>query len=160
VVEVMLKEWIKQDDKNLIAEGNTRLVYSYTMDYIIKEDVSEEDKPYFCNNLEYNIYKNSTDKEKEFLCPIVDIVENGRYIVCQQCIPLDCVLLDTYSLDVDDLDLFQDVEDFIKAYPEYELDLNIFSAFCKKNNLYEGEVRILNNWGLLDNKLVCLDYSL
>lgn len=156
----MIEEWIEQDNKSLIAEGNTRLVYSFKSGYIVKEDILQDESSNFSNNLEYKIYNNATDKEKQFLCPIVDISENGKYIVCKECRPLDYVLLDDYNLDVDDLESFEDVEDFIKAYPEYKIDLNVFSEFCKKYNLYEGETRILNNWGLLDNKLVCLDYAL
>lgn len=157
--------WIKEHEKTskvAIATGNTRYVYSLAPGYIIKECNYEygDDDGIYCNKVEYELYQHATEKERKFLNPTIAIYGDGKYVVATECYPIDCYILNILNKDVRELeDCFQDIEDFVNKYPDFKLDLNDVSKFCAKVGISEDEFRGITNWGILDNRLVCIDYN-
>lgn len=162
IVEEWIVEYEKKEKKSdwLFSNGNTRNVHEFIPGYVIKEstDFSDSDGIY-SNEMEYRLYQMATESERKILNPTIGIYKNGRYIVSKECFPLDYYILESFNEDIEILENFKDIEDFIKEFPSFNVNINDVSNFCLKYNIDEGEFRLISNWGILDNKLVCIDYN-
>lgn len=133
---------IFQINKNFefLGEGLGRIVYGINEDYVIKI-AKDEDGDYQCS-VENYIYCNCHDSLKKYLCPVLWYKPN--MIVMKRALPL------THLVKTKNIDIKK-----IKSDDFYKDILILANQF----DLLSEDVIATSSWGILDKKLVLIDYG-
>lgn len=123
-----------------LGEGISRAAFAIN-DYYVAKFAKNKDGDYQ-SRVEYHVYRHA-GKYIDYLCPIVWYKKG--LIIMRRAIPLE------YLTRHDTIDISK-----VRLYRDSYRDLN---ELADKFNLLYGDITAVSSWGILENKLVLVDYG-
>lgn len=127
-----------------LGEGGGRVIYSINNNYVIK--LSKFYGGYRQCETEDYIYHNVQQHLKKYLCPVVWYKED--MLIMRKAIPLAKKRKEKHK------NAFK----FLGVSKEDTLYINIQELIENFNLLY-GDIESLSSWGILDNRIMLIDYG-
>lgn len=141
---------------SLIGIGSSRYVYSINNTLILK--YAYKKRGIIQCNLENEVYNKCDNICREILCPV--IAAQNKIIVMKKAIPLNYCMNEWGICNALDGNILMYLDEILlKIRYDKLLFHHLISQLCENYNLlYEDLIRI-SNWGVIDGKLVIIDYG-
>lgn len=128
----------------LIGRGSSRAVFAVSKNYVLKVPTSE--KGIYQCRVEYDIFTNSDEYFKKYLCPIV-LFENDRLLM-KRAVPLKNMM---YPVRLSIFNLLPREE-----RNEFKHDLKLLA---KTYDLLYNDIMNISSWGIYKGEYVLVDYG-